>query len=91
MVTLELQDSTQRKTTELSAFAGYSKTESGALRDNYAVVRALTESFDSQVSWCGESLSSATRQVFELTEGWPTSSQTQAKCDDGQQASRGRP
>ena len=50
MVTLELQDSTQRKTTELSAFAGYSKTESGALRDNYAVVRALTESFDSQVS-----------------------------------------
>jgi hypothetical protein len=32
-------------------------------------IKALTESFDSKVSCCGEPLSSATRPIFTLTEG----------------------
>ena len=47
----------------------------GQIHENLGVpffaehIRALTESYDSKVSWCGEPLSSATLQIFTLTEG----------------------
>jgi hypothetical protein len=54
-------------------------------------IRALNREFRLQVSWGGEPLTSATRQIFALTEGWPESPDAGGKVDEGLQPSRGSP